>query len=370
MAATLVGLSGIAARAQTDEEVSALIAEALLLPEWHNVFTTTLGGGYKDNVFLAHADPQGLPFVTFGGELLSFRTAPTGPRVSVFANAEGRHFFGDGVSHQEYTAFTQGLVEHAFNETLTATLLGQYYFQDQVLDISVSETNRQPVAVRGHTFGLRTGARVNFPGRWWIELEAPLTRQFFDEPLDDYYEAGFKLSLSYKYRGDSQVSLSYEPVWRPYDNDPARTAAGAAITNSHRFSFQQNTRLRWRHDWDDEKHWRTVGTLGGRLNDENGGGFSDYTKWFVSGKVEYRARGWDISAEGRFSTYYYQTQTVSATNPALRERSEWTAAFEIERELSEKVVLVGSFEHDTTDSNDPLETYSVNTVSVGLRWEF
>lgn len=369
MAATLIGLSGIAARAQTDKEVSDLIADAMLLPQWHTVVTTTTGPGYKDNVFVAHANPQALPFLFLGGELLSFRAAPTGPRLSFFSNAEARHYFGSGVSHQEYTAFNQALLEHDFNSALTGTFLAQYYYLDQVLDISVTETNREAVPVRGHTFSVRPGGRLNLGGGFSIEVAAPLTRQFFDEPLDDYYEAGFKVAPAYNYpRG--QVSLSYEPAWRPYDTDPARTASGAAITNSHRFWFQQNARLTWRHFFDAEKHWRMTTSLGGRINNENGAGYSDYMKWFVSERFEYRAHGWEISAEGRFSGYYYQTQTVSASNPARRDRSEWAALLGIERLLSEKVAVVGNFEHETTDSNDPLETYSVNTLSIALRWEF
>src|SRR4029450_2143641 len=131
MAATLVGLSGVAAQAQTGEEVAALIAEAVHLPDWHNSLTAATGAGYKDNVFLSSTDPQALPFVSFSGELLSLRMAPTGPRVSFLANAEAHQYFGRGTSHQEYTAFAQGLVEQAVNDTLTASFLGQYYYQNQ-----------------------------------------------------------------------------------------------------------------------------------------------------------------------------------------------------------------------------------------------
>ena len=58
MAATLVGLSGIDSRAQTEEEVAALLDEALRLPEWQTMLTASTGAGYKDNVFLANTDPE------------------------------------------------------------------------------------------------------------------------------------------------------------------------------------------------------------------------------------------------------------------------------------------------------------------------
>jgi hypothetical protein len=262
------------------------------------------------------------------------------------------------------------MVEQDFNDTLTGSLLGQYYFQDQVLDVSVSETNREAVTVLGHTLSARPTLRVNLPRRLWLELESPVTRQYFDEPLDDYWEAGLKFTFGYKYRRDSQVALVYEPFWRPYDTDPARTATGTAIPNSHRFSFQQNARVVWRHHWDEEKHWRTVMTLGGRINEENGGDYYDYSKWFAAGRIEYHVHGWEISGEARYAGYHYPIQTVSATNPAHRERTEWTASVQIERQLDEKVSVVGSYDYETTGSNDPLETYHVNTVSLSLRWEF
>src|SRR5262245_22462803 len=111
MAATLLGLSGMDAQAVTDEEVSALVAEALLLPEWDTVFTATTAAGYKDNIFLAHNNPQGAAFVSGAAELMVLRFEPFGPRFNFFANADAHHYFGNDVSHQEYTAFTQGLYE-------------------------------------------------------------------------------------------------------------------------------------------------------------------------------------------------------------------------------------------------------------------
>jgi len=370
MAATLLGLSGIAARAVTDDDVSALLAESLLSPEWETIFTGEIGNGYKDNVFLAHDDPQGAAFVSARAELLVLHFAPFGPRFNLFANADAHHYFGNDVSHQEYSSFNQAQFEYDFNERFQGSISAQYYYQDQLLDVSVSETNRQAVPVLGHTFNVRPGARVELSGQNWLAVETHATRQFFDEPLDDYWEAGLKLTAGHSYGWDSQITISYEPFWRPYDNDPARTASGAAITNSHRQSFQQDARLSWRHNWDEAKTWRTVLGIGARINTENGAGYFDYSRWFASAKIQYRAHGWEVSAEGRYANYDYQTQTLGLTNPTKRNRSDWTTGLEVVRQLTEKVAWVTSYEYDTILSNDPLETYTVNTVSTSLRWEF
>ena len=86
MAATLIGLSGLnVLHAQTEEEVSALVAEALLLPEWSTVVTAEGSGGYKDNVYLSHADPQISPFVGLGAELMVLHMPLEGPQFNFFS---------------------------------------------------------------------------------------------------------------------------------------------------------------------------------------------------------------------------------------------------------------------------------------------
>lgn len=380
MAATLIGLSSLTSPAQTDEEVNALVAEALSLPEWQTIVSATTGTGYKDNVFLAHADPRGSPFVSLAGELMWLRTGETGPRFNLFANVEARNFFGSGFSHQEYTAFSQAQLEYDFNQRLQGSIAAHYYYQDQLLNVAFLEltpnqTNEQTTVVRaapvlGHTLGLQPGVRLQLAGLNWVALETPVNRQFFERPLDDYWDAGFRLTLGHNYGWESKVSLSYEPSWWFYDSDPALTATGEVIPDSLRRRFQHNVRLAWQHHLDNKKRWTTVAGVGARLNRENGGGFYDYHKWFASGRIQYRAHGWEISAEGRFAFYDYLNQTVSETDPTLRWRTEWTALLEAERRITDKVSVVASFEHEASGSNDPLETYSVNTISASVRWEF
>jgi hypothetical protein len=363
MAATLIGFTGFAVRGQTP----GLPAFPAL---WDSVFTLRAGAGYKDNVFLAHADPQGSAFVSGGAEAMVLRLAPSGPQFSFFANAEANRFFSLSPAHDEYTAFSQAQLEHDFGETARGAVAAQYFYQDQVLDISISETNREAAAVRGHTLTLRPEVRLALPRQFWLSFEAYGTRQFFERPLDDYWEASPKLALGHSYGHDSQVSLSYAPSWRFYDSDPARTSSGEAIPDSLRRRFEQETRLTWRHSWDAEKHWRTTATLGARLNQENGGGYSDYTRWFAAARLHYRAKPWELSAEGRLAQYDYATQTVSATDLSKRRRTEVNLALRLERHITRHAKLVAAYEYERTLSNDRLETYSVNTFSGSVHWEF
>jgi hypothetical protein len=362
MAATLLGVTGFAARAQTPDLPFSISL-------WDTTLTLRAGGGYKDNVLLAHIAPEGSPFVSAGAEALVFCVAPDPLQVSLMASADAYHYFTAAPADNEYTAFVHGQLDYDWSDTWRTSVGAQYFYQDQILDVSASETNRESVRAVGNTLSLRPGARMALSGPFSLALEAPVTRQLFQAPLDDYWEAGAKLAAGYNYGHDSEVSLSYGPSWEFYDTEPARDPAGAVIPGSHRERFFQETRLSWRHYWDEPKHWRTTATLGARLNQETGG-YWDYTRWSAGARLIYRAKPWELSGEGRVAQYAYENQTVSATDLSLRRRTECTAEAQVRRGLGKHFTLVGTYAYEEVFSNDPLETYTVNTVSLALEWEF
>lgn len=361
MAATLIGFTGFAHGAEPTGSFPSLAF-------WDAVYSARAGAGYRDNVFLAHDDPERSAFVSAGGEIILLRVAALGPQFSFLAAGDVNRF--PAASHTESTAFSQAQLEQEFGASWKGSLAGEYFFQDQVVDVSVSETNREAVAAFGHTLTLRPGVRQDLPQRFWMALETPASRQLFDSPLDDYWEVGTRLTLGQSYGRDSHLALSYGTLWRFYDQEPARTATGEAIPNETRELFQQEVRLTWRHFWDEPKHWRTTFTLAGRITDDNGGGYFDYVRPLGSAEIQYRAKPWEITAETRVAFYDFDEQTVSATNLSKRRRTDWSAEIRAERQLGKYLRLIAGFEHEQTFSNDELETYSVNTVSGSLQWEF
>lgn len=364
MAATLIGFTGVSARAQPPETLS--------LPVWWDaVYTVRAGGGYKDNVFLSHTGPQASAFAAAGADVMVLRAAPTGPQFNLFASADVDHFF-TSQPYDEINAFVQAQLEQHFLESLKASLAAEYFFQDQFLDISSLEATAVATnaAVRGHTLTARPGLRWDLPARFWLAVEAPVTRQWFARPLDDYWKAGGKFTAGFGYGRKSHVSASYEPSWRWYDTDPALTLTGTAMPGTRRERFQQETILQWRHFWDAAGHWRTTARFGHRLATENGAGFADYTEWFVSGQIRYQHGPWEITAEAKARRYDYERQTISATNPALRRREEWEAGLRVERELTKHLRVIASYESGVVWSNDERERYTVNLVSGSLQWEF
>lgn len=363
MAATLVGFTGMALSAAPPET-------SLLLPAWDAIYALRSGFGYKDNVHLSHAEPQSSPFVTAGAEILVLRLADQGPQFHWFTSADANCYFEVNRSRQEYVAFSRAQLEQATSDTLKLSLAGDCFFQDQFLDVSVTETNRQAVAVRGQTIAVKPGLRLDLPGRSWFAIEAQAARQFYRDPLDDYWEIGPKLTLGKTYGHDSRLSLGSDTLWRFHDDDPARTAAGAVIPGSQRRRFQQDARLTWRHHWDESQRWRTVTSLGGRLAAENGGGYADYRRWSAAAEVQYRRGRWEFTSGVRSASYQYINQDVSPSDASKRRRTDWAATFRLERQLTKQLKFMASYEHENTLSNDELETYTVNTVSGAVQWEF
>jgi len=363
MAATLVGFTGFAVEAEPPPPLPPI-------PLWDSTFTLRSGAGYKDNVLLSHSSPHGSAFQSAGGEFIALRLAPSGPQLTIFGSADADWFFARPVNHEEYLAFTQARLDQPLGDTVKLSFTGQYLYQDQLLDVSVSETNRRAVAVRGHKLAARPTLKVSLPGDYWVEMEGAVTRQFLARPLDDYWEAAGRISIGRDLGRGSELSLAYEPAWRLYDTEPARTVAGAATVGERRQRLEQEARVTWRQYWDDAHHWRSLATLSGLVNTENGGGYFDYTRWLSSARLTWRQQPWEVSAEARWAYYPYAHQTISVDSLARRKRTDVTASLRIQRELTRHLKVAATYEREETLSNEPLETLSANTVSGALEWEF
>jgi hypothetical protein len=362
LAATLIGCSGLAAEAPKDDLL-------LLLPGWEHAFTVRSGGGYKDNVTLSHAAPVASPFVGAGAEAFFHRLTLDGPQYTLLAGGDYNRYLDAPGAENEALAYARAQAKLLFGDTAEASLAGDYYFQHQVLDVSVTETNLEAVLVTGHAFTARPGGRLNLGRQYWLSLEIPVTCQWYADPLDDYLETGPRLYFGRTYGHLSEVSLGYELTWRGYDS-LATDAQGYAVPDTHRRYWQQEARLVWRHYFDEPRHWRASTKLGYKMNRDNAAGYFDYDRVGGWQQFRYRAGRWELTAEAGVAYYRYLTQTVSPTDLRKRERTRVTAGVRCERTLVKSLKLVAAYEYERTLSNDPIETYSVNTVSGGLSWEF
>lgn len=363
MAATIVGCSGLAAQAQPVELLP-------LLPQWDYAFTLRAGGGFKDNVALSHFAPESSAFVSAGAEAIISRLYLDGSQFNLFLSGEDRQYLAPVSVDNEQLAFGQAQLKKLWSEGSEASLALEYLYQNQIVDVSVTETIREAVEAVGHTATVRPGFRQNLDSVLWFALELPVTRQLFEAPLDDYWDFGTKFTLGQDLGNKSSLTLSYQPSYIPYDNADQIAADGTPISDTHRAFFQSTLQLTWRHYWDAAQHWRTTARAGCRVNDDNGTGYFNFAQVYGFGEVRYRTRAWEVSADAKLSFYHYNVQTVSTTDLSKRERQELFVNLRFERKLYKSLSFVAAYEYEQVFSNDTLETYSVNTVGGSLQWEF
>ncbi len=342
----------------------------ILLPKWEHDLSLRTGAGYRDNVDLASHSPRASGFIASGLEMIFLRLPENNTQLSFFLSADDLHYLSAGTVDKEQTAFGQALITTDCGSGWQVSLAGEYVYQDQVVDVSLTEPGLATIPVRGHTAIVRPGLRYDWANNFWITVELPAQRQFFDEPLDDYWEMGPRLTLGKTYGNQSEFSVRYEFSRRRYDHEPLRDANGVVIPHSLREATQNDGRLTWKHYWDSERHWRTTTKLGTKRSEDSGSGYFDYLKLHAGEQILFRTESWEISAEARFARYDYPVQTVSATDLAHRHSTEWGLNFRCERRLFKFLKVFAEYDRAQTISNLALEQYVANTVKGGLTWTF
>jgi hypothetical protein len=363
MAVSLIG----AARFATGAPDPAV--EALPSP-WDRFFNLRVSGGYNDNVTLAHNAPEQAPFIHTGLEAVVSRVPVDGWFFNFTGMADDSRYLGPGSVDGETVVFALTEGKRQFPSGWQPGVGLQYLYQDQVLDVSTTETNQEALPVRGHSLGVRPGLRLDLTPHWWLSGEVPLGRQYYESPLDDYWESGGKVSAGYTYGHRSEIELGYEPLHRSYDTDSALDADGEPLGGQSKALWQHDVRLAWRHYWDEDRHWRTTLKLGAKANRDNGGGYFDFNRYSAGAQVRYRTRRWEISAEAGVYQYYYPVQTVSGPGSPTRERTEVSASLRCERQIAKHWRVFAEYNREHVLGNVTVEEYSVNQGNAGLSWEF
>jgi hypothetical protein len=337
---------------------------------WERTFTVKAGLGYKDNLTLAPEPRESSPFFASSLEAFVLRRSEEGNQLMGLATIEdARYWSGKTVDHEDL-AIAQGEWRRFWANDWQAALGLEGIYIDQVVDLSVTETNREALPVRGWTLTARPGTRRELSDRTWLALELPVARQLYDGSLDDYWELGPKVVVGHNLSERIETSLTYAFTHRDYDEELARDANGAAVTNTVRAMSQHDITGAWKQYWDAARQWRSVTKLGYRHSLDNLSGYFDYERFSIAQEVRFQTPTWEITVEARLSDYHYPVQTVSDTDLRKRKRTDLTLSLRGERQIAKHIRLYAQYDHERTDSNAALDEYTVNTVSGGLAVEF
>ena len=340
----------------------------ILLPKWDHDLSFRTGAGYRDNVGFSTQSPQASAFIMNAVEFILIRLPENRTQFNLFLNGEDLRFLSSKIVDKEQRAFAQALLKTDFGSGWQVSLAAEYVYQNQVVDVSVTEPGLTTIPVEGHGILVRQGLRHDFADDYWVSIELPAKRQFYREPLDDYWEYGPRVALGKFYSNKSEISVSYEISERGYDIEQLRRTDGTPIPDTRRKSLQQEARLTWKHYWDASSRWRSTTRLAARQNEDNGSGYFDYTKLQAAEQILLRTKNWDISAEAKLAHYDFPIQ--SGTDLRRRRSSDLAFDFRCERRVASFLKIFAEYNREQVFSNLELERYQVNTVKGGLNWTF
>jgi len=350
---------------------------------WEHVANVRVGGGYDDNVLLSTFSPKGSAFVEFESDLVLWRSLGDRHEMEVFLSGGDREFVNrdnlnaaeagvtgdDGDVKRAVTFF--GLVEanHEWSDVWESGEALEYIYLDTVADVSTDQNVPGRTRVRGNTLTLRPEIRRGLGGGW-VVVELDGGRQWYAEPLDDYWEIAPSIRYEWPIVDRVQLSLGYRFAYDWYDSDPALDWQGNPIPGTLRRIRQHNLLLDIRRTWGGQDQWRVVLKGGGRINLDNGGGYYDYIRPAASARVRYRRDGWEVELGARVSYYTYAEQKVGGLYAIDRERTEWVVEARGSRRLVAWCKLFVAYTHDKVASNQVDDNYSADVFSGGLDFEF
>jgi len=349
-------------------ERDALWSESML---WEKDVVVRFGLGYKDNILLSPLAPQGSAFFLSGLDLTVLRLPMDGLDFNFSVTGDDTRYWKapDGVKGEDLWLARAQLQKYFANEW-RAGMEAKYIYADQVLEELVVTGGLHAVQARGSTVSVRPFVRRDLGSNSWLQLEAPVTREWWQSPLDPDWKSGLQLILGCSYGFHSELSLTCGGFYIAHADWLARDAAGNELPGRTLDLWRQVFEFKWEHVWDARQRWCST-TKGGLQSDQdNGGGYFDYDRYFASEELRYRAAGWEIKAGAGVSYYDFLVQTLGTPPSPTLNLVTLNFSFRAERQLYKSVRGFAAYEHEQAISNDPESEYRAETVTAGLSLEF
>lgn len=346
------------ATAQTNTEPLAL---------WDVSTRLTLGGGYRDNVALSSVAPENSPFVEASADFSVMRLSNEGALLSLFILGEFRRYTDSEEINNEDIVYSVLQFEQPVGTRNTLGAEVQYFYENQVLDVTEIASTPERILVLGHGLSFKPKWQYSLGSDWDITLEGTAYRQIYEVELDGYWEGAGRLELKRSYGNRSFVSVDYEYRQRFYNSRDQYDSAGQPIPDTELTYQYQEVGGEWRHYWDAQRHWRTTLKAGYLMNRDNGSGYFDYDRVQASLQFRWRPGRWDAKLQGRAGWYSYPRQPIAGER---RERSYYSLELRVERMLDRNWLVYASGYREEYFSNEPLDQYSDWMASAGIGVEF
>ena len=367
-------LAGTASDASTNgleliPDNPALLTESFL---WDKDITLRAGIGYKDNVLLSPTSPQGSGFFTSGLDLTIFRLPLNGLAFNLTVTGVDARYWRDvGGVQGEDSFLASAQIEKYLREQWRIGLELKDLYADQVALSLIQTGGVSAVVAKGDALGVRPFVRRDLGTNWWIQLGLPVAREWWRAPLDDDWKYGARVVLAHTYGRGSQMALTYGAAYIAHDAWLATDATGTEIPGKKLALWQQTAELKWEHRWDAAQRWRSITKLGFQYEQDNGGGFYDYSLYSLSEELRFTTKNWEIKGTTGVSYYDFPVQPAESAspNPTLY-ITTLNLTLRAERRVYKSLKLFGAFAYERALSDQAESQYAVNIVTGGMSWEF
>jgi hypothetical protein len=337
------------------------------LAVWDTTARVTTGIGYRENVLRSSIDPESSTLFNTSLDASLMRFTEYGAYVTCF-------FLFDDTQYVEAPSVDY---ERFFSATLQAAtpvgpndeLGGQvnYLYQHQVVDLSETAMLRSHLLMDGYTYMLRPYWKHVFDGGWAVQCETEVLRQLYSGDISGYWAPAAVLRLIRSYGHRSELSLYGQSKYIAYDSRETFDITGLAIPNTGLVYQQNEAGVHWKHNFDQERHWRTTSKLSYMSNQDSGSGYFNYSRSQLNQQLRWKNSHWEIKCGARLSWYNYPEQKIGSEH---FERSTLTLDVRIERRLGKHWLLYSIAEHERNMSNDSLEQYNNWMICGGAGYEF
>ena len=348
-------------------ENESLWKESLL---WDKDVVLRAGFGYKDNVLLSPDARQGSGFVTSGLDVTIIRLPLDGWQLSFNLTGDDVRYFRKpgGLAGEDLFLSSLEMQKYLGGSWRVGGEL-RYTYVDQVLEELLDVGGAQAIEAKGNLIGLRPFVRRDLSTNWWVQVELPVNREWWQAPLDAAWRYGSQVVVGLDYGRHSHVSLSGGVFRVEHDTWLARDTAGNDL-GTRLALWREMAELKWEHQWDREEHWATVTRAGFNHSHDNGGGYFDFYRYYASETLRFRDKDWEFKLTGALSYLDFPIQTIADAGGPTLHLVTANASFRAERRIYKGLRCFGSYEFEQTSSNDNSSQYHYHVLLGGLSWEF
>ncbi len=371
----LVSLSAWAQTVENGRKPSALPAEleALLdsMPNWSVSTAARVSYGFKDNLLLSFSGEERSAFARGGVDFLLLRVPRGSFDFSVFAEAEGTHYFSARTSDEDARVWIQAEPGYRLGESLKLSVPVTGFYYDQVFDVSDTDIERLVAELKVKGVMAAPTVRWDLHPSWWIEAQATGQRKRFDDRANDgrIGEGTVRLGWSPGSRFEARVSGGRR--WRDFDRRTQYSSSGRELPDLALKIAEREVEARFDVTWDRAERWQTTTRLSLVDYQDNGSGYFNYREERVAHDVEWRGEGWLVRMGGSAARLDFAVQKVGiGIDPPARLKDEFSADLLVERTLSDRWTAYAAFAWERTRSNDAFASYRVNEGLLGLRWSW